>query len=93
LRHLFLGLLKFSTESLKLFTVHFHPSFWGRGKKNCSGKNFHLTAYTTLCYLCKGFFHSARDPKKKFSVSRFQGEVYSPPEAEDCFATGRNGRA
>jgi len=92
--HLLLGLLKFSTESLKLFAVHFHPSFGGRGKKICSGKNFHLTGYTTLCYLCKGFFRSARDPKNNFcSMSRFQGEVYSPPAVEDCFATSRNGRA
>ncbi len=94
LPHLFLGLLKFFTESLKLFTVHFHPSFWGRGKKFAPRKIFYLTGYTTLCYSCKGFFHSARNPKRNFySMSRFRGEVYSLPAAEDWFATSRTGRA
>jgi hypothetical protein len=40
LRHFLLGLLKFSTESLKLFIVHVHPSFWGKQKKLLMQKIF-----------------------------------------------------
>jgi hypothetical protein len=94
LPHLLLGLLKFFTESLKLFTVHFYRSFWGRGKIIGRQKIFYLTFYTTLCYSSKDFFHSARDSKRNScSMTRFRGEVYFPPAVEDWIAPGRNGRA
>ena len=70
--HLLLGLLKFATESLKLFTVHFHPSFWGRSKIICSAENFSLDRLYHDVLLMQRFFHSARDPKRKFhSMTRF----------------------
>jgi hypothetical protein len=93
LRHLFLGLVKIFTESLKLFPVHFYPSFWERRKIICSEGIFLLDMLYHVVLLLPRFFLSARNPKRNFySMARLRGEVYSPPAIEDCFPISRNGR-
>jgi hypothetical protein len=80
LGHLLLGLPKFSPESLKLFIVHVHPSFWGK-QKITQSKNFYLTVYTTLCYQGKSFFILPKIRQENhFLTYPFTGrKVYSLP--------------
>jgi hypothetical protein len=73
LPHLFLGLLKFFTESLKLFTIHFHPSFGGR-RKGIGSTKFLLDRLYHVVLLMQRFFSFCHRSQKKFlrkgSISR-----------------------
>jgi hypothetical protein len=76
LPHLLLGLVKFFTESLKLFTVHFYPSFWGRCKKIRSGEIFFLDRLYHVVLLMQRLFSFFQKSQSKFlPMTRFRGEV------------------
>jgi len=81
LPHLFLGLVKFFPESLKLFSVHFYSSFWEKGKIFCSAENFLLDMLYHAVLPMQKFFSLCQKPQKKIcTMPRLRGEVYSPQQ-------------